>query len=113
MESRLPAHLEVHGLVRTVQAEGGFAMVLHKGERDGGTILIVIVENQSLEHLYERMPDVDGRRKWRLVRHQVPENKQEFEDYLSRRMQQDPDVWIVELTVADRERFVRDKLSST
>ncbi|MGE8132651.1 DUF1491 family protein [Novosphingobium subterraneum] len=111
-ESRLPAHLEVQGMIRAVQAEGGFAMVLHKGERDGGTVLIVILENQSLGILYERMPDVDGRRKWRISKSQVIENKQEFEDYLSRRMQQDPDVWIVELTVADRERFVRDNLSA-
>lgn len=112
MDSRLPAHLEVHGLVRVVQAEGGFAMVLHKGERDGGTILIVIMENQSLGVLYERMPDLDGRRKWRISKAQVSDNKQEFEDYLDRRMRQDPDVWIVELTVADRERFVRDNLSA-
>lgn len=112
MDSRLPAHLEVQGIVRAVQADGGFGMVLHKGECDGGTILIVILENQSLGVLYERMPDLDGRRKWRVSKVQVTDNKQEFEDYLSRRMQQDPDVWIVELTVADRERFVRDNLSA-
>ena len=112
MDSRLPAHLEVQGIVRAVQADGGFGMVLHKGERDGGTILIVILENQSLAVLYERMPDLDGRRKWRVSKVQVTDNKQEFEDYLRRRMQQDTDVWIVELTVADRERFVRDNLSA-
>lgn len=112
MESRLPAHLEVQGIIRAVQADGGFAMVLHKGERDGGTILFVIMENQSLGVLYERMPDLDGRRKWRVSKVQVSDNKQDFEDYLNRRTRQDPDVWIVELTVADRERFVRDNLSA-
>lgn len=88
-------------------------MVLNKGERDGGTILIVMVENQGLAVLYERMPQLDGTRKWDQVKVQVSENKSDFEDYLDRRSTQDPDVWIVELTVADRERFVRDNLTRT
>lgn len=111
MDTRLPAHIEVNGLVRAAQAVGGFAMVLQKGERDAGTILIVFLDNQDLGTLYERMPDIDGTRKWRVSKSQVIDNKQEFEDYLERRKSQDRDLWIVELTVADRERFVRDNLS--
>ena len=41
MDARLPAHLEVAGLIRMVEAEGGFASVIAKGERDAGTILIL------------------------------------------------------------------------
>lgn len=59
------------------------------------------------------MPQLDGTRKWTTTKCQLIENKKEFEDYLTRRMVQDPDVWIVELTVADRERFVRDNLSQS
>lgn len=110
MDARLPAHIEVAGLLRAAQADGGFAMVLHKGERDGGTILIVIVENQGLGVLYERMPQLDGSRQWTHSKVQVPDNKSDFDDYLDRRMAQDRDVWIVELTVADRERFVQQTL---
>lgn len=92
--------------MRQTQALGGFAMVLHKGEADSGTILIVILDNQSLGQLFERMPQLDGTRKWTRIKAQDPENKQEFEEYLTRRMRQDPDVWIVELTIADGERLV-------
>lgn len=107
METRLPAHLEVSGLIRRAQARGGFAMVLHKGEPDSGTILIVILDNQGLGTLYERMPQRDGTRDWAKSKVQDANNKQEFEDYLARRQRQDPDVWIVELTVADGERLIR------
>ena len=62
MATRLPAHLEVSGLIRRAQAQGGFAMVLHKGEPDSGTILIVMMDNQGLGALYERMPQRDGTR---------------------------------------------------
>ncbi|MBN8501871.1 MAG: DUF1491 family protein [Sphingomonadales bacterium] len=40
MTTRIPAHLEVSGLIRSVEAAGGFATVLYRGERESGTILI-------------------------------------------------------------------------
>ncbi len=88
-------------------------MVLHKGDRDGGTILIVMVDKQGLGTLYERMPQLDGTRKWSPVKVQVSDNKREFEDYLDRRKSQDQDVWIVELTVAKPQRFIQHTLSAT
>lgn len=106
MEARLPAHLEVSGLIRSVSAEGGFATVLHKGERDAGTILVVLTENGANARLYERMPQLDGTRKWTCSRRQDPQNMQEFSEYLGRRGEQDPDLWIVELDVAKGERFI-------
>ena len=106
MEARLPAHLEVSALIRRVQAEGGFATVLHKGERDAGTILVVLTQNGANMRLFERMPQLDGSRNWSLSKSQTPENTQEFEDYLRRRSAQDLDMWIIELDIADGERFI-------
>lgn len=113
MGARLPAHIEVSGLLRAAQARGDFGMVLAKGEADAGTVLVVLLDNQGLGILFERMPDREGSRKWTQVKSQVADNKRDFEDYLDRRRRQDADVWIVELTVADRERFVRDNLSAS
>ncbi|MDF8332980.1 DUF1491 family protein [Novosphingobium cyanobacteriorum] len=108
-ESRLPTRLETSALMRACEAAGGFAMVLQKGEPDSGTIMIVIVDNQGLGTLYERMPQIDGSRKWTAVRHQSIDNKSEFNDYLERRSAQDRDMWIVELTIAEGERFVLNR----
>ena len=103
---RLPAALEVSGLVRRTQAAGGFAMVLHKGEPDAGTILVVAVDREGLGTLYERLPDPAGPRRWVAVRAQDPATRADFDDYLDRRKTQDRDVWIVELTIADVERSI-------
>ena len=103
---RLPAALEVSALIRLVEASGGFAMVLRKGEPDGGTLLIVLLDNQGLGKVFERLPQPDGSRKWTVAKCQVPENKQEFEAYLARRAAQDPDLWVIELTIADGERLI-------
>lgn len=106
MEPRLPAHLEVGGLIRQTQAEGGFAMVLKKGEAESGTILLVLTENGTNARIYERMPQLDGTRAWHCSRHQDTENPESFTEYLTRRGEQDQDLWIVELDIADGERLI-------
>lgn len=106
MDARLPAHIEVSGLVRMAEANGGFAAVLAKGERDAGTILILTMERGEHRALYERMPQLDGSRKFGRVKSQDPENPQEFEEYLTRRKGQDSDIWIVEVDIANAERFI-------
>ncbi|MBT2135279.1 DUF1491 family protein [Croceibacterium sp. LX-88] len=106
MEARLPAHIEVSGLIRSVEAAGGFATVIARGERDAGTLLVICCANGSPAKAYERMPLPDGTRAWTLTRTQAPETPQEFWDYCDRRKQQDGDLWIVELDIADGERFI-------
>ena len=106
MDARIPAHLEVTGLLRAVGAAGGFATVIAKGERDAGTILITCCENGKNCRAYERMPRPDGTRGWSLAKAENHENLQEFADYLDRRRRQDRDLWIVELDIPDAERFI-------
>jgi hypothetical protein len=105
-EERLPAHLEVTGLLRAVDASGGFGMVIKKGERDAGTLLVVCCENGTNCRAYERMPRPDGTRGWALSKSQDPEKTGEFTEYLDRRGQQDSDLWVIELDVANAERFI-------
>lgn len=106
MEQRLPAHIEVNGLIRAVQAAGGFATVIAKGEREAGTILVVCCQSAAPARAFERMPRPDGSREWTLSRMQDTEKPYEFSEYLTRRAKQDGDLWIVELDIADGERFI-------
>jgi hypothetical protein len=106
MDVRLPAHLEISALIRQVEAEGGFAAVIRKGERDGGTILLILTENGQNSRAYERMPRPDGSRAWHCAAQQSLEKPEEFSGYLERRAKQDPDLWIVELDIARGERFI-------
>lgn len=106
MEARLPAHIEVSGLIHAVGAAGGFATVIAKGEREAGTILVVCCARGAPARAFERMPHPDGSRVWTLSRIQDLENPSEFSEYLTRRSNQDNDLWIVELDIADAERFI-------
>ena len=106
MEARLPAHLEVSGLIRQVEGEGGFAAVVKKGQREAGTILVVLAEKGGNARVFERMPQPDGSRSWHCAKSQDIEKQQEFTEYLERRASQDPDLWILELDIANGERFI-------
>jgi hypothetical protein len=106
MAGRLPAHLEAAALIRRTQAEGGFATVLQRGEREAGTLLLVLYENGTNGRVYERMPQPDGSRKWHCARVETPESKEKFNHYIARRSEQDRDLWIIELDIAQAERLI-------
>jgi len=106
MGARLPAHVEALGLIRQAQAEGGFGTVLQKGERDAGSIIVVLTENGTNARIYERLPSLDGDRIWHLSKVQGVDNPMEFSEYLDRRAKQDRDSWIIELDIANGERFI-------
>ncbi|WDA42285.1 DUF1491 family protein [Erythrobacter sp. BLCC-B19] len=106
MTARLPAHLEASAIVRLAEAQGGFATVLAKGEHDAGTILLVTLCRGHGGVLYERMPQLDGTRKFVAAKREDNENPKEFSEYLARRRRQDADCWLIEVDIADPERFV-------
>lgn len=106
MSERLPAHLEVSAILRLAESQGGFATVLGKGERDSGTILLVTLYRGEGARLYERMPALDGLRSFVATKSEEPEKKGEFSEYLARRRRQDSDIWLIEVDIAEPERFV-------
>ena len=108
MNDRLPAHLEASAIIRLAESQGGFATVLAKGERDSGTILIVTLCHGKDATLYERMPQRDGSRIFVAAKRENPENPVEFSEYLARRRAQDGDLWLIEVDIADPERFIAE-----
>lgn len=80
--------------------------MLHKGEREAGTIVVLTTERGGNARVYERMPSPEGGRVWVESRKQSIENANEISEYLDRRKAQDDDLWIVELDIANGERFI-------
>lgn len=105
-DARLPAHLEAGAILRLAESQGGFGTVLAKGERDAGTILLVTLCRGAGAALFERMPQLDGSRLFVATMRENPEKPHEFGEYLARRRAQDPDLWLIEVDIADPERFV-------
>ena len=108
MEGSLPAHIEVSGLIRAVEAAGGFATVIQRGERDAGVILILTMERGVNARLWERMPQLDGSRSFQITEEQETDNKDKIYNYVERRRHSDPDCWLIELDIAQPERFIAE-----
>ena len=104
--ARIPAHLEVSGLLRATEAAGGFATVLSSGERDAGTILVICCHKGTDCCAYERMPQLDGTRKWTPTKRENPDNPFEIFDYWQKRKRQDDDLWVIELDAPDAEKLL-------
>jgi len=103
---RLPAHLEVGAIRRLAESQGGNAVVLSRGERDAGTIALVMLCRGKSPALFERMPQLDGNRSFVRTREQDIENAGEFFLNLEKMRARDPDLWLIEVDVPDIQRFV-------
>lgn len=97
-------------LVRRAAVAGGSATVLAKGDEISGVILVEAVNRGEPRGLFERIPDFAGR--YALSRcGPPPESGSELlSQYIERRRRVDPDLWIVELDIADAERFAAETI---
>lgn len=109
--ARLPSKILVSALVRRVEQAGGFAMIVARGEDMGGVILVQTLEKGRFSGFFERMVDLDG--KAVMVRTGPADDSDSVTllDYVDRRRRSDPDLWVVELDIADAERFAAETIA--
>lgn len=107
-DDRLPAHLEVAGILRRTQAAGDFGMILRKGDPDRGSVLLVISSRGRHFSCLERMLSPDGGYSWQRTGPAKSAGSTELADFLARRARFDEDLWAVELDIAEPERFVAE-----
>ena len=51
MDDRLPARLEASSLVRRAEAEGGFGMIIARGDPDRGALVLLIAQPRRARRL--------------------------------------------------------------
>jgi hypothetical protein len=105
MTARPASGLLVSAMIRRIEAAGGHAMVLAKGDATAGAILLVIAERGQTQRILERTMDFEGRYRWSAVGPAALDEGQALSDYIGRRRRNDPDLWVVELDSPDAERI--------
>lgn len=105
MTPRLATGVYVNALIRRVNQSGGMAMVLAKGDDTAGALLLVTREKGRNSGILERTFTSSGRYEWTPVSTQTIEEEAEISQFCARRRASDPDLWIVELDIADAARF--------
>lgn len=107
---RLTSALLVNVLVRRAAAAGGFATVLVKGDEISGVILIQAFERGQDSGLFERVSDWEGGYQLTRCGPDPAQGADAMNQYIERRRRSDPDLWIVELDIADAERFAAETI---
>lgn len=105
MSERLPTHLLVAALLRRVNDAGGMAMVRARGDASGGAVL-VLLEHEG--RAVECGVGADGRSA--LIEARAAGNAESLDDYWRRRRMRDPDLWVVELSIAGAESIASEAL---
>jgi hypothetical protein len=97
MTSPRPASgLLVSAMLRRVQADGGSAMVIAKGDAVAGAMILILCDRGVVGAVVERMWRGDG---YGLepVGPAEPTAPGAVGDYIARRRKSDPDLWVIEL----------------
>ena len=108
MSERLPAKVEVAAIMRRVQGEGGFATVLHRGDPHRGAISLLVIERGRAEALLERRMADDFTYRWTAVPSSIVNEAADWRDWVANMSRIDPDCWLIELDIADAQRFIAE-----
>jgi len=106
--ARLSSAVLVSALMRLAEQQGGFPVVVQKGDENAGTILVILTERGGKAVLLERLLQVDGSYNWQFSTNQVVENTRDLSESIARRRKFDPDLWLLELDIPSLERFAAE-----
>ncbi|MGK6318791.1 DUF1491 family protein [Sphingomonas sp. DT-204] len=110
MTGRLASGLLARALIRRVHDAGGSAMVLARGDDQAGALLVLLLERGSGPRFVERGIGPDGRTAliWTGPREM---DSEAVAAYWRRRVERDPDLWVIELDIPEGERFVAETIT--
>ena len=111
-EDRLPAALEVAGLLRRIQASGDFATVVRKGDAERGSIILLVTSRGRHVACLERMLGRGGSYQWQQVGPGESQSSAEVAEFIAKRARFDEDCWAIELDIASPERFIAETTAS-
>ncbi len=104
-EPRLASGFEVGALRRLAEATGGSAVVVRKGDDERGQILLCLYDRGVYQSFVERTLQATGDYRWERVG-PTPDRADEADSFVKRRVNFDPDLWLIDLDVPDPERFI-------
>ncbi len=107
IEPRLATHMQVSAFIRLANAAGDFATVVRKGDATSGAILLIGLIRGQNSVFYERFQTLDGLSAWQMSASAEKMTPEMMAEFIEKRGQRDPDLWIIELDAADHERLDR------
>ena len=110
MSARVTSAVMASALVRRVNAEGGSAMVLAKGDATSGGILLLLLDKAVNPRFVERGIGPDGEPALLPSGPAALADDTDATAYWQRRRKSDSDLWVIELDIAQAERFAAETM---
>jgi len=97
LQARLPTHIWVMAIVRQANSEGRPVVVVRKGERTGGGVLVKLNLLDGRFRVLVQQRDLDGRLGWMSALKDETVDEPTADAYVERAVRRDPDLWGVEV----------------
>ncbi|MCH8616851.1 DUF1491 family protein [Sphingomonas sp. SM33] len=110
MTDRLPAHVEAAAIRRRAEAQGGFAAVLKKGDPDRGALTLILRCRGEVHGLLERELGPDFTYQWVFKKFPETAGSDSLDELVRKKARFDADFWLIELDIADPERFIAETM---
>jgi hypothetical protein len=95
-----------------VQADGGFATVIRRGDDERGSLLLLVSSRGHHIACLERVLKLDGSYGWQPAGPSESASSADIADFLAKRTRFDEDIWAIELDIAHPERFIAETTSA-
>lgn len=93
----LATHLWVGAVMRQLSSQGTGAYIRHKGDADRGTIIVHVDCLNGQHRIFTQHRNLDGDLEWMIASKDDPCDATTAESYIQRAIQNDPDIWVVEI----------------
>ncbi|MEP1230947.1 MAG: DUF1491 family protein [Litorimonas sp.] len=101
---QLKTEIAVSALMRRAQSAGAFALIVRKGDGDAGAYIVIthLARDKSFV-IYRPIRNSSGERVWWPKRGLC---QSDVDLYINRRIDEDPDIWVVEIEDAQGRHFL-------
>lgn len=93
-------------MIRSAEAVGGFGTVLRRGDPDRGSLVVMLASRGRHQACFERSLGPDGSYRWQQVGPAIGADSGTLADWSQKRIRFDEDLWLIELDIAEPERFI-------
>ena len=99
----------VSALLRRAQQGGAFAAIVKKGDAEAGACLVTIRLLDGTACLYRPVRDSEGARVWWP---KGPASEREIDLYINNRVDDDPDLWVIEIEDRAGRHFLTEPVET-
>ena len=107
MTLRIKAGFWTSALIRQAEGSGAFAAVVRRGDPDAGACLVKVRTLDGQATLYRPVRNMEGARVWWP---KGPAVESEIDHYINGRIDDDPDLWVLEIEDRKGRHFLTEPI---